>query len=305
MSAEPVLNNVPLNRRVTDGQAAWDERRAGRDQTSSIRRVWPDESERVTLMVGWLFGAVIVALINVLNIITAVHDQPQDGLIRPVVCELTSTLTVGLGLALPIVVSYWAYRTLPPVWRTIAVHLLAFGVFATFHIGGAVALRSLMFPIVLGSAYDFGPWIAEVPYELAKDVLGYAVATLTTGFLLRWRRANPAVAPKAAATGFDIVDGTRLVRTPLNEILAVRSAGNYAEFLLSDGRRPLMRTSLGGLQGRLEPQGFVRTHRSWLVNAARVTGLRPEGSGDYAVELGNVDVPLSRRFPTALSVLRG
>ena len=95
-----------------------------------------------------------------------------------------------------------------------------------------------------------------------------------------------------------------MVRTQLSDILAVRSAGNYAEFLLSDGRRPLMRTSLGGLQGRLGPQGFVRTHRSWLVNAARVTGLRPEGSGDYAVELGAVEVPLSRRFREALEALR-
>jgi DNA-binding LytR/AlgR family response regulator len=51
--------------------------------------------------------------------------------------------------------------------------------------------------------------------------------------------------------------------------------------------------------------GFVRTHRSWLVNPARVTGLRPEGSGDYAVELGAVEAPLSRRFPQALAALRG
>ena len=139
---------------------------------------------------------------------------------------------------------------------------------------------------------------------MAKDALGYTVAALTMGFLLRWRRANPVAAPKVASTGFDIVDGPRLVRTQLSDILAVRSAGNYAEFLLSDGRRPLMRTSLGGLQGRLEPQGFVRTHRSWLVNAARVTGLRPEGSGDYAVELGAVEAPLSRRFREALDALR-
>jgi DNA-binding LytR/AlgR family response regulator len=65
-----------------------------------------------------------------------------------------------------------------------------------------------------------------------------------------------------------------------------------------------MRTSLGALAGRLEAHGFVRTHRSWLVNAARVTGLRPEGSGDYAVELGDLEVPLSRRFRGALDVLR-
>ena len=86
--------------------------------------------------------------------------------------------------------------------------------------------------------------------------------------------------------------------------MAVRSAGNYAEFLLADGRRPLMRTPLAALEARLAPLGFVRTHRSWLVNAARVTGVKPEGSGDYAVELDEVEAPLSRRFREALAILR-
>jgi DNA-binding LytR/AlgR family response regulator len=35
-----------------------------------------------------------------------------------------------------------------------------------------------------------------------------------------------------------------------------------------------------------------------------MTGLKPEGSGDYTVELGSVTVPLSRRFPQALAKLR-
>jgi DNA-binding LytR/AlgR family response regulator len=112
----------------------------------------------------------------------------------------------------------------------------------------------------------------------------------------------------AAATPpamFDIRDGARLVRTPIPDILAVRSAGNYAEFLLADGRRPLTRSSLTALEGELAAHAFVRTHRSWLVNSARVTGLRPEGSGDYAVELGAVEAPLSRRYPEALALLRG
>jgi DNA-binding LytR/AlgR family response regulator len=41
------------------------------------------------------------------------------------------------------------------------------------------------------------------------------------------------------------------------------------------------------------------------VNAELVTAPRPVGSGDYALELGSVTVPLSRRFPAALAKLRG
>jgi DNA-binding LytR/AlgR family response regulator len=58
------------------------------------------------------------------------------------------------------------------------------------------------------------------------------------------------------------------------------------------------------MEAELAPRGFLRTHRSWLVNIRKVTALKPEGSGDYTVELGNQPVPLSRRFPDALAKLR-
>ena len=65
-----------------------------------------------------------------------------------------------------------------------------------------------------------------------------------------------------------------------------------------------MRAPLTAVEGDLGERGFVRTHRSWLVNRSRVTGLKPEGSGDWSVELGAVEVPLSRRFKAALGQLK-
>ena len=127
---------------------------------------------------------------------------------------------------------------------------------------------------------------------------------LVGGFLLtaylRRRRDEP-VRP----VSFDIRDGARIIRAPLGDILAVSSAGNYVEFLLADGRRPLMRATLAAVEAELSRFGFVRVHRSWLVNAERVTGLQPDGSGDWTVELGAVNAPLSRRYPAALATLRG
>ena len=67
-----------------------------------------------------------------------------------------------------------------------------------------------------------------------------------------------------------------------------------------------MRAPLSQVEAALTPHGFVRTHRSWLVNAARVRALQPAGSGDFRVALdGNLCAPLSRRFPEALARLRG
>ena len=65
-----------------------------------------------------------------------------------------------------------------------------------------------------------------------------------------------------------------------------------------------MRSPLSALERELAPRGFLRTHRSWLVNAGQVTALKPEGSGDYAVELQSLTVPLSRRFPQSLAKLK-
>jgi DNA-binding LytR/AlgR family response regulator len=92
----------------------------------------------------------------------------------------------------------------------------------------------------------------------------------------------------------------------VGEILAARGAGNYVEFALEDGRRPLMRAALSAVETQLAPHGFVRTHRSWLVNAARVRALTAAGSGDFRLDLGGgLTAPLSRRYPAALSRLRG
>jgi DNA-binding LytR/AlgR family response regulator len=118
--------------------------------------------------------------------------------------------------------------------------------------------------------------------------------------LLRQLRPTPASSPAT----FDIRDGAKLTRVPLAQILAVSSAGNYVEFALADGRRLLMRSPLSAVESELAGRGFVRTHRSWLVNEKAVTGLNPEGSGDYDVSLGSMNVPLSRRFPEALARLR-
>jgi DNA-binding LytR/AlgR family response regulator len=247
----------------------------------------------------------IVVMIMIFDILTRSHDHPEQGVVAPVIGEASSALVTAVLLSLPAAVALWMRRTSPPWWKAAAVHAMAAAIYPVLHVGGFVALRTLAYPVFLGHAYRFGPLVSEFLYEAGKDLPAYALGAAAFWAVLRWwAPARPPASDPAAPAWFDIRDGARLVRAPMADILAVRSAGNYAEFLLSDGRRPLMRTSLGGLEARLAPQGFIRTHRSWLVNSARVTGLRPEGSGDYAVELGAVEAPLSRRFREALAALR-
>lgn len=247
-----------------------------------------------------IFAAAVGAL-NLVNALSRMHDDPEVQWIVPVVCEATSAATAIAAIW----IGWMAYRIAPPdsrpIWRVAAVHAGGLMAFATFHVGGFYLLRRLIFGVLnVPFSYDLA---GNFLYELRKDALGYAIGMAAFWAMTRIFGTPPAAGTAEPAT-FDIRDGARLVRVRLDEVLAVTSAGNYVEFVLADGRKALMRSPLAAIEAELAPRGFVRTHRSWLVNAARVTELRPERSGDYMVRLGATEAPLSRRFPEALAILK-
>jgi DNA-binding LytR/AlgR family response regulator len=261
--------------------------------------------ERLWLGRAWVLGACLISSIAVVNVLTIQHDAPELGVLPPSIWEASSALITLAIFAIPAAMAYWMVRARPRWWIALPAHLAAVFLYSTLHVSGFVALRKVAYLAFLHIPYRFGPLSTEFPYEFRKDMMAYGLATIIYWLALRRSAQKPieAYAPALPAT-FDIQDGARLIRIPVAQILAVRSAGNYVEFVLADARRPLMRSSLTAIQDDLVDHGFVRSHKSWLLNKAAVTGLKPEGSGDYAVELGDLEVPLSRRFPEALAALR-
>lgn len=261
--------------------------------------------ERLWLTRAWILGACLIAAITVVNVLTIQHDAPRLGVIRPAIWEVSSALVTMVIFGIPAAMALWMVRKQPRWWQAVPAHLVAVFVYSVLHVSSFVALRKLGHAVILHEGYDFGPISTEFPYEFRKDMMSYGLATIIYWLALRRSAQRPpeAYVPAPPAT-FDIQAGARLIRVPVAEILAVRSAGNYVEFVLAHDQRPLMRSSLSAVLEELAPRGFVRTHKSWLVNTARVTGLKPEGSGDYAVELDGLEAPLSRRFPEALAALR-
>jgi LytTr DNA-binding domain len=252
-----------------------------------------------TLSYSYAAVAVTAGIVNTINVITIQHANPQNGL-AAVVWEGSSLITLLAFLW----IAWIGYRIAPPAVRPrwkLLVHVPAALLFSLAHVGGFVGLRKLAYWLA-GSHYDFGAFASQFRYELSKDALGYAFFVAVFSLVQHLLRRPASV--EARPSTFDIRDGAKLVRVSLDHVLAVSSAGNYVEFALEDGRRILMRSPLSALEKELGPRGFVRTHRSWLVNARRMTVLSPEGSGDYTVELGQMTVPLSRRFPEALVRLR-
>ena len=253
-----------------------------------------------------LVYAVLVFCFDTVNVFTTLHDRAAVG--HPVTAWEAAIWEYSSGvteLLFGPVVMFAALRLAPPAsrgwFRFALVQAPASLIFSALHVGGMVALRIAIYATV-GAHYVFGR--GQFPYEYRKDLLSYVIGAGLFWLFGQLERQKTAGAVTERRT-FDIRDGARTIRAPLPDIAAVSSAGNYVEFVLADGRRPLMRSTLSSIETALAPHGFVRTHKSWLVNVARVSELVAEGSGDFTVQLDvGVRAPLSRRFPDALERLR-
>lgn len=68
------------------------------------------------------------------------------------------------------------------------------------------------------------------------------------------------------------------------EVVAVEAEGNYVLLQRQSGS-DLFRESISAIAEKLKPYGFVRIHRSVLVNAAHVKDIRPSSTGEYQLRL--------------------
>lgn len=87
--------------------------------------------------------------------------------------------------------------------------------------------------------------------------------------------------------------GGRIELIEVERVLAVRGADDYSELCLDDGTRRLHEKTLAGLEEIL-PETFLRVHRSWIVDLARVRSWWPEPGGRAGLEVGELRVPVGR-----------
>jgi len=87
---------------------------------------------------------------------------------------------------------------------------------------------------------------------------------------------------------------------PVEQIDYIVQSGPYAE-LHSNGRRHLIREAMQTLEERLDPNRFMRVHRSMIVRLDLVEALHRGTGGDYEVQLkGGARVKVSRSRREAL-----
>jgi two-component system, LytTR family, response regulator len=78
--------------------------------------------------------------------------------------------------------------------------------------------------------------------------------------------------------------GGRIVFLPVGEVDWIEAASNYVR-IHTGGEAHLLRETMTSLEGRLDPDRFIRIHRSTMVRVEMIRELEPLFQGDYVVIL--------------------
>jgi two-component system, LytTR family, response regulator len=89
-------------------------------------------------------------------------------------------------------------------------------------------------------------------------------------------------------------DGTRVHIIPVAKLDFAEAQDDYVA-LSSEGKKHLKQQTISSLERVLDPDRFLRIHRSYIVNLEKVTKIEPYSKDNYVVVLANgAQLPVSR-----------
>jgi DNA-binding LytR/AlgR family response regulator len=98
------------------------------------------------------------------------------------------------------------------------------------------------------------------------------------------------------------VNGRILFIKP-SDVVAVLAEGNYV-LLQQESVSYFLRESISVVAEKLEPFGFIRIHRSVIVNAAFVEEIKPYSTGEYGLRVkGGKEYTVTRTYKGNLKSL--
>jgi DNA-binding LytR/AlgR family response regulator len=154
-----------------------------------------------------------------------------------------------------------------------------------------------------------GSEIRDTPLKDLQEDLGSASMHFDGPQMVAARNVNIAAFPRPSeplsAKPIKIAIKTKgkiLLINPA-DILAVEAQGNYV-LLKFQSESYHLRESISTMAEKLLPYGFVRIHRSVLVNSSCVEEIRPGTSGEYALRIvGGKEYLVSRTYKLNLKSL--
>ena len=119
------------------------------------------------------------------------------------------------------------------------------------------------------------------------------------------KNMEPKIESKQIDDRMVIRAGGKVVFLDVKEIDWIEAAANYVK--LNVGKDSyLLREGIGSISERLDPDRFVRIHRSVIVNVRKIKELQPCESGEYIAVLRNgKELSCSRGYRTQLQRLIG
>jgi two-component system response regulator LytT len=121
------------------------------------------------------------------------------------------------------------------------------------------------------------------------------------------RLGPPEPAPGARVERVPVEKAGKKLLLSVEEIFYVMAKDDYS-YLFTDGERYLSTLSLADLEKRLEPRGFYRVHRRFVVNLAQVKEVVPMYGGTLLLTMKDKaasQVPVSRRRVPSLKKALG
>jgi two-component system LytT family response regulator len=97
----------------------------------------------------------------------------------------------------------------------------------------------------------------------------------------------------------------RIIFIRLDEIEWIEAEGNYLRLHL-DGDSYLLRDTMTSIESKLDPERFMRIHRSAIVNVDRIADVQPWYTGEYVVRMkSGKELTLTRSYRESLRRLLG
>jgi len=100
-----------------------------------------------------------------------------------------------------------------------------------------------------------------------------------------------------------VKDGTKVTLIPVAKLDYAEAQDDYVA-LVSQGKKHLKHQTIAGLEAGLNPDSYVRIHRSYIVNLERVARIEPYGKDSrLAILTDGTRLPVSRAGYARLKAL--
>jgi hypothetical protein len=126
------------------------------------------------------------------------------------------------------------------------------------------------------SAFSF--FYARFPIHLAGSAVLIVVFARGHGSAAQHTNGVTATRKRPAEESIEVMTGTGRTTIRVDDIELLKAERNYVNVMHRSGRTYLLRRTMAALEASLDPQSFVRVHRSIIVNRASIKERRAGGS---------------------------